>query len=130
MVDDHAIELDPRLTASALGHVLENAAQYAPAGSPIDVTASVDADGLLLQVRDRGPGIADADLPHVFDRFFRGQTGSMRTSGTGMGLWIARRLLAVQGGRIWVENLVDGGARFSLRVPGPSRPQALPGSVA
>lgn len=114
---DVPVQVDPRLAASALAHVLENAAQYAPEGSAIDVRAAVTDEALEIVVRDRGPGIAPADLPHVFDRFYRGGAGRTRVSGTGMGLWIARGLLAAQQGRIWVENAADGGARFSIVVP-------------
>jgi two-component system sensor histidine kinase KdpD len=114
---DVPIQIDPRVTATALAHLLENAAQYSPPGTAIDVEARVDPQGLLVHVRDRGPGIAPADLPHLFERFYRGDTARPRTSGTGMGLWIARGLLAVEGGRTWAENCPDGGARFSIMVP-------------
>ena len=112
---DIPIRLDPRLTASALAHLLENAAQYAPAGLTIDVTASSSPDELSVSVRYHGPGVSRRDLPHIFNRFFRGAESKGRTSGTGMGLWIARGLLAVQHGRVWAENLPDGGARFTHR---------------
>lgn len=115
--DDVPVRLDPRLTAAALAHLLENAAQYAPAGTTIDVDAGVTAEGLVLRVRDHGPGIAPADLPHVFERFFRGHAARPRASGTGMGLWIARGLLAAEQGRIWAENRPDGGAEFTIVVP-------------
>ena len=114
---DVPVRIDPRLTASALAHMLENAAQYSPPGSTIDVTAAASEAGLTITVDDRGPGIAPADLPRLFERFYRGEASRGRTSGTGMGLWIARGLLAVQGGRVWVENRADGGARFTLVVP-------------
>lgn len=114
---DMPVRLDPRLTATALAHVLENAAQYAPADSAIDVHVSVTDEGLVIAVRDRGPGIAPADLPHLFERFYRGDAARTRTSGTGMGLWIARHLLAMEHGRIWAENCPDGGAQFTMVVP-------------
>ena len=66
--------------------------------------ASVDADGLTVAVRDGGPGIPPADLPHVFERFYRGANVKDRRSGTGMGLAIAKGLLAVQHGHIAAEN--------------------------
>ena len=114
---DVPVRLDPRLTASALAHLLENAAQYAPAGTTIEVRAGVDDDELQIAVRDNGPGIAAADLPHVFDRFYRGEGARVRASGTGMGLWIARGFLAAQHGRVWAENAAGGGASVTLAVP-------------
>ncbi len=117
---DQPVSLDPRLTASALAHLLENAAQYAPAGTAIDVRAGVVDDRLEISVRDHGPGIAPADLLHVFDRFYRGENARTRTSGTGMGLWIARGFLAAQHGRVWADNAAGGGAVFSIAVPSTS----------
>jgi two-component system sensor histidine kinase KdpD len=114
---DEAVRLDPRLTANALAHLLENAAQYAPAGSAIEVRARVTGEGLTIQVRDHGPGITPADLPHLFERFYRGDAAKPRASGTGMGLWIARGLLAAEHGRVWAENAPDGGALLTVAVP-------------
>jgi two-component system sensor histidine kinase KdpD len=114
---DIPVRLDPRLTATALAHLLENAAQYSPSGSTIQVTAGVGADSLTIAVRDHGPGIAAADLPRVFDRFYRGAAATSRTPGTGMGLWIVRGLLALENGQVWAENRSDGGAQFTIAVP-------------
>jgi two-component system sensor histidine kinase KdpD len=114
---ERLVRLDPRLTAAALSHLLENAAQYAPDGSPIDVVAAVVDEGLTIAVRDHGPGIPPPDLAHVFERFYRGANAKRRRSGTGMGLAIARGMLAVERGRISAENCADGGARFTLVVP-------------
>lgn len=129
---DVPVRLDPRLTASALAHLLENAAQYSPEGSTIEVRAGVTRDHLEIAVRDHGPGIAPADLPRVFDRFFRGDGARARTSGTGMGLWIARGLLAAQHGRVWAENADGGGACFTLAVPATddATPDGDPGAMA
>jgi two-component system sensor histidine kinase KdpD len=114
---DRFVRLDPRLTAAALSHLLENAAQHAPAGSAIAVQAAVSAGELTLTVRDRGPGISPMDLPRLFERFYRGADAKKRVSGTGMGLAIARGLLAVEQGRVWAENCPDGGAQFTIAVP-------------
>jgi two-component system sensor histidine kinase KdpD len=114
---DALVRLEPRATASALAHLLENAAQYAPPGSAVEVRARVGDEGLAIEVRDHGAGIAPADLPHLFERFYRGAAATSRASGTGLGLWIARGLLAGAGGRIWAENCPDGGARFTIVVP-------------
>ncbi len=114
---DVLVRLDPRLTATAIAHVLENAAQYSPAESAVQINTRVSGDELIVHVRDHGPGIAAADLPHLFDRFYRGMTARNRTSGTGMGLWIARGLLAAEGGRVWADNHPGGGAEFTIVVP-------------
>jgi two-component system sensor histidine kinase KdpD len=122
---DLPVWLDPRLTASALAHLLENAAQYSPAGSPISVRMSWSPDGLEMSVRDRGPGIATDDIPHLFDRFYRGSGSRRRASGTGMGLSITRGILAAQRGRVWAENCPDGGSRFTILVPAERRSQPV-----
>jgi two-component system sensor histidine kinase KdpD len=119
---DVPIRLDPRLTAAALAHVLENAAQYSAPGSTIEVLGRVSDDELRLNVRDEGPGIAQKDLAHLFDRFYRGgAAATSRVSGTGMGLWIARGLLAAERGRIWADNRPDGGAEITIAVPAATR---------
>lgn len=117
IAQDVPVRLDPRLTASALAHLLENAGQYAPAGTPIHLTTTIGREGLTIRVRDHGPGLSAADLPHVFERFYRGSAARTRTSGTGMGLWIVRGLLAAQQGRVWAENSAGGGAQFTIVVP-------------
>jgi len=114
---DVPVQLDGRLTASALAHLLENAAQYAPRGTLIEVTTELTPTELMIRVRDHGPGIAPGDLPHVFDRFYRGTASHARASGTGMGLWIARGLIGAEQGRVWAENCVDGGAQFTIGIP-------------
>jgi two-component system sensor histidine kinase KdpD len=113
---DVPVRVDPRLTATAVAHLLENAAQYSPAGTGIDVSAGVSNSELRITVRDHGPGIDPADLPHLFERFYRGAAAITRASGTGMGLWIARGLLAAEQGHVWAENRPDG-AEFTIAIP-------------
>jgi two-component system, OmpR family, sensor histidine kinase KdpD len=117
-----SVQVDPRLTSAALAHLLENAGQYATAGTPITVAARLGEAGLTLSVRDRGPGLAPQDLEHLFEQFFRGSGARQRSFGTGMGLAITKGLLAAEGGRAWAENHPDGGACFTLSVPTPIRP--------
>jgi two-component system sensor histidine kinase KdpD len=128
------VELDPRLVSLAVAHVLENSARYSSPGSPIDVRAFLDHRGLRLSVTDAGPGIDPEDLKHIFERFYRGRAARQKTIGTGMGLSIARGLLAAVGGTVSAENTVEAGARFSISVPGPVRPvpgpRAEPASAA
>ncbi len=117
------VQLDPRLTSSALAHVIENAAKYSPPDTTITVTAVVTPDGLRVTVTDEGPGLRDADLDRLFDPFVRG-TASRRTlaSGTGLGLAITRGLLAAECGQVWAERAAAGGAEFTISVPAPQRP--------
>jgi two-component system sensor histidine kinase KdpD len=119
--NDRAVHVDARLLATALAHVLENAAQYSPPGSTVTVTYELGSGGLRFVVDDDGPGVVAADLPHLFERFYRGSEAQRHASGTGMGLAIVQGLLHAQGGRVWIENRVEGGARCSISVPAPSR---------
>jgi two-component system sensor histidine kinase KdpD len=110
------IHVDPRLTSSALAHILENATRYSPAETPIEVSGLVEADGVHIVVRDHGAGLDASDLDHVFEPFYRSPK-SRHATGTGLGLAITRGLLAAEGGRVWCENVPDGGARFTIAVP-------------
>jgi two-component system, OmpR family, sensor histidine kinase KdpD len=121
---DTAVHIDPRLTSSALAQLFENAARYSPAGSTIDIHGFVRDGEVRISVGDAGPGLQPDDLARLFEPFFRG-TASRATTGTGMGLAIARGLLSAQGGRTWAENKDDGGARFWIAVPAESRPVAV-----
>ena len=125
--DDEAVEIDPRLVSSALGHLLENAGRYAPDG-PIEVRGWTDDQGLRLDVRDQGPGLQPHELERLFEPFYRGELFRNRMPGTGMGLAITRGLVAADGGRVWGENLAPKGASFSIAVP--ARRRALAGAEA
>ena len=121
---EEVVEVDPRLTSAALAHLLENAAHYSSPGTTISVEASAGGDGLHINVDDEGPGVAEADMPHLFERFYRGRDAARHSIGVGLGLALTRGLLDVQGGRVWAENRASGGARFSIVVPGAVRPAA------
>jgi len=118
--DDEAVEIDPRLASSALAHLLENAARYAPDG-PITVRGWADDQGLRLEVRDEGPGLMPHELERLFEPFYRGELFRNQMPGTGMGLAITRGLVSADGGRVWAENLSPTGAGFSIAVPAKRR---------
>jgi len=119
------IRVDPRLTSAALAHVLENAGQYSPAGSAIDVRVVVEDNELRIAVRDRGRGINPNEQHRLFERSYRGAEAQLQRFGTGMGLTIAQGLVAAEGGRIWAANHPQGGAVVTIAVPAESRAAAM-----
>jgi two-component system, OmpR family, sensor histidine kinase MprB len=101
----------PDRLGRAINNLLDNAAQHSDR-----VEVRVGADG-TVSVRDHGPGIPEGDLPHLFDRFYRGATARGRP-GSGLGLAIVRQVAEAHGGSVRVESPEDGGARFVLSLPG------------
>ncbi len=96
----------------AINNLLDNAALHASHGGPVEVT--VDETGVT--VRDHGDGLSEADLSHVFDRFYRGASSRSR-QGSGLGLAIVSQAAAQHGGSVSAANAPDGGAVFTLRLP-------------
>jgi signal transduction histidine kinase len=114
------VEVDPTQVGRALRNVLGNAAQHSPGGATVQVAIEPRAGDVVLRVTDTGPGISPDDLPHVFERFYRADqargAGEPR-SGSGIGLTIARELLAANGGRISVERTDESGTTFAIVLP-------------
>jgi two-component system, OmpR family, sensor histidine kinase KdpD len=112
------VPFDGILLEQVLMNLLDNATKYAPAGTPIDILARIDAGEALVQVADRGPGLAAEDLGHVFEKFYRGaHTPSTASRGAGLGLAICRAIIQAHGGHIWAENRPGGGACFLFTLP-------------
>ena len=103
----------PARLERAVSNLLDNALKYSPPGAAVEV-ALHDKE---LTVRDHGPGISPEDLPHIFDRFYRGAEARGRP-GSGLGLAIVRQVAAQQGGAITAEPAPDGGTVMRLRLPG------------
>jgi two-component system sensor histidine kinase MprB len=101
----------------AARNILDNAVKWSPPGGTIHVYR----EGGRLHVVDEGPGIADADLPHIFDRFYRAET-ARSTPGTGLGLAVAAKAIRDHGGSLHAESPPGGGARFTIQLPGTSTP--------
>ena len=117
---DGALDLDSAGLEIALDNVIQNAIRYGSSGGEVRVRASDEHGWAMVQVRDRGPGIAPEDLPHIFNRFYRGkQTGANgATAGSGLGLAIARAVVLANGGNITAANNDDGpGATVTLHLP-------------
>jgi two-component system phosphate regulon sensor histidine kinase PhoR len=102
----------------ALRNLIENAVNYSADGGHIELEAHADGDRVLLSVGDHGPGIPEADLGRVFERFYR--VDKSRTSdpgGTGLGLSIVRHLVELHGGKVSAANRPEGGAVFTIALP-------------
>jgi two-component system, OmpR family, sensor histidine kinase MprB len=102
----------PERLGRAVNNLLDNAARHSPVGATVEVT--VDSGG--VRVRDHGPGIAEQDIPYIFDRFFRGES-SRGKQGSGLGLAIVRQVAEQHHGSVTAENAPDGGALFWMRLP-------------
>src|SRR3954470_10487192 len=120
--DAAVVSGDPAKLHDALRNLLHNATSYAPEGSEI-ILASSRRDGrVVLTVTDSGPGIPEADLPRVFERFYRVDKARSRNTrdpgGTGLGLAIVKHLVGLHGGKVAVANRPGGGAIFTIELPG------------
>jgi len=111
------LSLDPKRFRQVLANLLSNALIYTPVDGEIRVNVRRVEESVELSVSDTGPGISDEDLPHLFERFYRGDPARGRTGGSGLGLAIVRQWVEAHGGTIRAENRPDGGARFVLRIP-------------
>ena len=103
----------PERLARAINNLLDNAARHSPPGGIVEL--QVGPKG--VEVRDHGTGVDPEDLPYVFDRFFRGRNSRGR-QGSGLGLAIVRQVAEQHGGSASVDNAIDGGAIFTLHLPG------------
>ncbi len=114
------MELEPTVVSGvparlerAVNNLVDNAIKYSPPGKPVQITLR----GQELTVCDRGPGISEEDLPHVFDRFYRGAEARGRP-GSGLGLAIVRQVAGQHGGTVLAEQAPGGGTLMRLRLPG------------
>jgi two-component system phosphate regulon sensor histidine kinase PhoR len=112
---------DPARLHDAFRNLLENAIKYSPEGGAVVMTARRTGTTMVLSVADRGPGIPEADLPRVFERFYRvdkaRSRGDRDPGGTGLGLAIVKHLIELHGGRVTAANRREGGAIFSVELP-------------
>ena len=127
--DHHTVTLgfDPNLSAirtdsakvhRILSNLVENALKYTPAGSTISIRGRASVSGMLLSVEDDGPGIPKEAEERVFERFFQvDQSATRRVAGTGLGLYICRRLAETLGGELTLDRSSDEGSVFSLLIP-------------
>jgi len=109
------VHCDPDRLRQVITNLLDNAVKSSPPLAPIEVSVTDDGTTVDVCVRDHGPGLSDAELTRVFDKFVRGRTST--PSGTGLGLYISRRLVEAHGGTITARRAPDGGAVFVVSLP-------------
>jgi signal transduction histidine kinase len=112
------LPLDKAAITDALLNLLDNAIKYSPSDTRITVTIRLVDHQVSVDVCDQGIGIAPDDLPHIFDKFYRGRHGDQQNAhGTGLGLALVKAIVEAHGGTIEVESTPGKGSRFSLRLP-------------
>jgi two-component system OmpR family sensor kinase len=107
---------DPDLLARLLRNLIENALNYTLPGGEVILSVGGGTDSAWVEVADTGPGIAPEHLPHIFERFYRGDAARNRTGGTGLGLAIAQAIAQAHGGQLIARNRPEGGAVFRLEL--------------
>jgi two-component system sensor histidine kinase MprB len=113
VLDPTLVDGVPERLSRALNNLLDNAARHSPPDATVEVRVGPEG----VTVRDHGPGVDEEDLPYVFDRFFRGRNSRGR-QGSGLGLAIVRQVIEQHGGTVSATNAPDGGAVFTLHLPG------------
>ena len=117
----------PRSGTSALLNLLVNAHRYGRDGGMVRLALKRGRREILFTVADDGPGIAEADQPRIFERFYRPRTeAARRIQGSGLGLPIARAMVELHGGRIWLESRSGEGAILHIALPTGGVPEASP----
>ena len=115
------VQIDPEKIQRVLYNLLTNAIRHTPAGGEVTLSATLVGDVVRVTVKDSGEGIATQDLPHIFDRFYRGEPARTRDQdgqrGAGLGLAIARGLVEAHQGTIEVNSEPGKGAQFSFTLP-------------
>jgi signal transduction histidine kinase len=109
---------DPQRIGQVVANLVANAIKFTPRGGSVGVDLSPTPDGARIEVSDTGVGIDPAELPHIFERFYRGsRANEARGSGSGLGLAIVRSIVDMHGGTVAVESHVGQGSRFVVELP-------------
>lgn len=107
------VQADQQRIGQVIGNLVSNALQYVPAGGRVNLSVRACSHGVELSVSDNGPGVPEAELPHLFDRFWRGEKSRARESGgAGLGLAIAKQLVEAQGGTLTARRAPEGGLQM------------------
>jgi signal transduction histidine kinase len=116
---------DPQRLGQVVSNLVANALKFTPRGGSVRVTLAPHRSGARIEVIDTGVGIDARELPHIFDRFYRGSRASeARSSGSGLGLAIVRSIVEMHGGKVTVESRLGAGSTFTVTLPIEPRPSA------
>jgi signal transduction histidine kinase len=118
--DELTVPADRDRLRQALANLVDNAIKYTPRGGRVDLSAASDREATVIRVADTGQGIAEQDLPRIFDRLYRGDQ-SRATRGLGLGLNLVRAYVEAQGGTVTVKSAPGNGSVFEIRLPNLSR---------
>jgi len=121
------VNIDGVAMEQVLTNFIDNAVEYTPAGTPIEIAARISDDQLTVEVADRGPGLPLGTEKRVFEKFFRIRAANNRR-GIGLGLAIARGIVEAHGGQVKASNRPEGGAMFSFSLPVEGRPPEIDGT--
>ncbi|GAB4538582.1 MAG: hypothetical protein Fur002_02260 [Anaerolineales bacterium] len=114
----HAVEADQALLHQAVYNLVENAIKYTPEGERVSLRTTTQTNSVTFIVQDSGIGVAEDDIPHLFEKFYRGKQREARAQhGSGLGLAIVHSIATSHGGKVWVESVVGQGSSFYLQIP-------------
>jgi signal transduction histidine kinase len=111
------VQIDPDRMREVITNLFDNACKYTDAGK-VSIGLTGDSEVVQVYIRDTGAGIPADDIPHLFQKFYRVDNSATRTiGGTGLGLFISRKIVELYQGRIWVESEVGNGSTFFINLP-------------
>jgi two-component system sensor histidine kinase BaeS len=117
------INADSYRITQVFANLLDNALRYTPSGGQLKLSAQSILEGIKFRVQDSGPGISEVDLPHIFDRFYRGDKSRNRQDGgSGLGLAISKSIIEAHGGQIWAESVAGEGTTIVFVLPAFKKP--------
>jgi signal transduction histidine kinase len=121
---------DSSYLRQVVGNLISNADKYTAVDLPVEVSAAPEDGEVVVRVQDNGRGIDEAELPQIFESFYRSKDAVERASGSGLGLTVCKRLVEAMGGRIWASNRPEGGLEvgFTLRMAPSGQPADAPGN--
>lgn len=111
------VQGNPAQLYTALSNLVDNAIKFSPSDEKIEIVVQEKENDVYIQVQDRGEGITEEDMPHIFDEFYRGEDEPSKLVGAGLGLTLVQSIAAAHGGEIWAESHNGAGSTFILRLP-------------